>query len=246
VKLRIDELAARTGETSRNIRAYQARGLLPAPTIEGRSGYYGQEHVTRLEIIDDLQRRGFSLAAIEQTLQAWSQGGDLSHLIGFGHVLMAPWREEEPEMISADELAARFPEATERPELVDRAIEQQLLTRLEQGGYQVPSPVLLRAGEELVRAGVPLEAVLTMVEAVRSDIADVAQRFVGLVAEHTVLPATEAPDSTQVEQATEKVRRLRPIALEVIRPFLAQELERVTSEALREYGARLGDEDGAA
>ena len=38
MRLRIDELAARTGTTSRNIRAYQARGLL--------HDRYGIDHAT--------------------------------------------------------------------------------------------------------------------------------------------------------------------------------------------------------
>jgi DNA-binding transcriptional MerR regulator len=34
--MKIDELAQRAGTTSRNIRAYQERGLLPPVRVEGR------------------------------------------------------------------------------------------------------------------------------------------------------------------------------------------------------------------
>lgn len=236
MRLRIDELAARTGVTSRNIRAYQARDLLPPPTVEGRTGYYGEEHVQRLELIDELQDRGFSLAAIKQTLEAWSQGGDLSHLIGFHNVLMAPWSEEDSEVATAEELFERFPEARDDPELVERAVEQELIVPLEDDTrFEVPSPLLLQAGEALAEAGVPLHDILTMVESVRADMADVAQRFVDLVGEHVVLPVAqgEATDG-EVEEVLETTRRLRPIALEVVRPFLAQELERSIERAIRE------------
>ncbi|MDT7598572.1 MAG: hypothetical protein QOK26_649, partial [Pseudonocardiales bacterium] len=37
---RIDELARFAGTTSRNVRAYQERGLLPPPRKEGRVGIY--------------------------------------------------------------------------------------------------------------------------------------------------------------------------------------------------------------
>src|SRR5947208_1701520 len=43
----VDELAARVGMSARNIRAYQARELLPPPRRVGRSGYYSEAHVRR-------------------------------------------------------------------------------------------------------------------------------------------------------------------------------------------------------
>ena len=53
--LTIDELARRTGMTVRNIRAHQSRGLLPPPEVRGRTGYYGSEHLARIELIRELQ-----------------------------------------------------------------------------------------------------------------------------------------------------------------------------------------------
>ena len=55
--LTIDELARRTGMTVRNIRAHQSRGLLPAPQVRGRTGYYGAEHEQRINLIRELQAR---------------------------------------------------------------------------------------------------------------------------------------------------------------------------------------------
>lgn len=236
MKLRIDELAQRSGTSSRTIRDYQAKGLLPPPELEGRTGYYDEEHLRRLELIDDLQDRGFSLAAIQQTLEAWASGGDLSHLIGFHNVLAAPWGDEEPAIYSAEELFERFPEARERPGLVQEAIDQELIVPADQdGSFRAPSPMLIDAGGVLVGAGVPLEEVLAVIAEVRADMADVAARLVDLVAEHVVLPVA-SPDAADadVEEALDTLRRLRPVALEVVRPFLAQELERAIERAVRE------------
>src|SRR5687768_16761843 len=127
MRLRIDELASRAGTTSRNVRAYQARGLLPPPELEGRTGFYSEEHLRRLELIGELQERGFSLEAIRHTLDAWAQGGDIAHLVGLRNVLTAPATDEQPQRYSVDELVARFPEALEQPELIDRAVEMGLL-----------------------------------------------------------------------------------------------------------------------
>jgi DNA-binding transcriptional MerR regulator len=246
MRLRIDELAHRAGTTSRNIRAYQARGLLPPPQLEARTGYYDEEHLRRLEIIDELQRRGFSLEAIRHTLDAWSRGGDLSQLLGFRHVVSAPFTDEEPARFTMGELVERFPEATDDPGVVARAVELELLEPTGDGAFEAPSPMLIEAGAELVRAGVPLTAVFDLVEAVRVDLADVARRFVELARDHIFGPLVEgeAVDEDDAAEALETLRTLRPIALEVVRPFLAQEMRRAIEDALRQFGGQHGA-DGA-
>jgi DNA-binding transcriptional MerR regulator len=66
--LTIEELAAETGMTVRNIRSHRARGLLPAPEVRDRVGYYGAEHLARLRMIQELQADGFNLKGIERLL----------------------------------------------------------------------------------------------------------------------------------------------------------------------------------
>jgi DNA-binding transcriptional MerR regulator len=244
MKLKIDELAQRSGTTTRNIRAYQGRGLIPPPRLEGRTGYYGEEHLRRLEIIQHLQERGFSLAAIEQTLEAWSRGGELGHLVGFHHMLTAPWTEEPAGTITAGELVERFPEAADRPDLIEVAVDLGLIAPLDDGTYEVPSITLIEAGTELVRAGIPLEQIYALVKAIRADMSAIARRFVDLVASNLVEPLVEGEATPeQVEAVAASVQRLRPIAMEVIRPFLAQEMRHATDVRLRAFGVRLPDED---
>src|ERR1700712_251909 len=64
----VDELAARAQMTVRNVRAYAGRGLIEAPRLEGRTGYYTREHLQRLQLIRQLLERGFTLAAIEKAI----------------------------------------------------------------------------------------------------------------------------------------------------------------------------------
>lgn len=240
MELKIDQLAQRAGTTSRNIRAYQARGLIPPPALRGRTGYYGEEHLRRLELIDHLQQRGFSLEAVRQTLDAWSAGGDLGHLIGFHRVLSAPWTSEQPGAMSAAELLERFPEAAERPELIEQAVDLGLIVRRDDGGYDVPSPMLIDAGTELVRAGIPLGEIHDLVKALRSDLADIAQRFVDLVARNLVEPiAVGSASPEEIREVAQTIQRLRPVAMEVVRPFLAQELRRAVDASLTAFATRL-------
>ncbi|MEX0835355.1 MAG: MerR family transcriptional regulator, partial [Nitriliruptor sp.] len=159
MRLRIDELATAAGTTSRNVRAYQQRGLLPAPELEGRTGFYGEEHLHRLRLIDELQQRGFSLEAIRQTLDIWSTGGDLGELLGFQHLLSAPLTDEQPVTFTVAELTTRFPAIEHRPELMGRALELGLVEVDDRGDLVAPSPMIIEAGTELVRLGVSMEVV---------------------------------------------------------------------------------------
>src|SRR5436309_10001526 len=102
----IDELARRTGMTVRNIRAHQSRGLVPPPEVRGRTGYYGDEHLARIDLIKELQADGFNLEAIRRLLEG--AGGSSSEVLNFSRTLRAPFEEEQSELSSAEELAARW------------------------------------------------------------------------------------------------------------------------------------------
>jgi DNA-binding transcriptional MerR regulator len=246
---RIDELANRAGVTSRTIRAYQARGLLPPPELKGRTGYYADEHLQRLRIIDELQGRGFSLAAIRQTLDTWATGGDLGHLLGFQHLLAAPLLDEEPQQTTLAALLERFPEAADDPSLLQRSIELGLVEVGPRGEgaapgeegtedpvVTIPSPLLLDAGEELGRGGVPLDVVLELVAQLRGDAATIAERFVDLVTDHLLVPlAAGGEDAPEPADVVRSLERLRPIAVEVLRPFVARAVQEATARKLRDH-----------
>src|SRR5690349_20867350 len=82
--LTIEELSFRSGVTTRNIRAYQSRGLIPPPETRAgdRVGYYNLNHVARLRLISRLQERRFSLAGIADLLIAWESGQGLHQVLG--------------------------------------------------------------------------------------------------------------------------------------------------------------------
>ena len=64
----IDELARASGTTSRNIRAYQEKGILPPPKLRGRKGIYSNAHYSRLRLVSDLLERGYTLSTIADLL----------------------------------------------------------------------------------------------------------------------------------------------------------------------------------
>jgi DNA-binding transcriptional MerR regulator len=247
MRMRIDELATAAGTTSRNVRAYQQRGLLPAPELEGRTGFYGEEHLHRLRIIDELQHRGFSLEAIRQTLDIWSRGGDLGDLLGFQHLLTAPLTDEQPAASTLDELAERFPEVQDRPELVERAVALRVIETADDGSVVVPSPMILEAGAELVRLGVSLDVVLDLVAAIREDVDDIARRFLTLVSDHLLAPVLAGhEDAIGTSELVAALQKLRPIAIEVVRPFLAQALAAEIERTVRAQAGGLDDDAASA
>ena len=108
--LTIEQLAAETGMSVRNIRNHHTRGLLPPPEVRARVGYYSSEHVARLRLIQDLQADGFNLAAIERLLSG--SDGLAARLLGLRHAVTTPFEPESPEVITAEELDKRFGEAS--------------------------------------------------------------------------------------------------------------------------------------
>jgi DNA-binding transcriptional MerR regulator len=80
--LTVDELAHRAGTTTRTVRAYQTKGLIPTPRKIGRVAYYGAEHLARLQLIERLLARGFLLSAIGDLLRASEEGAGLAGVLG--------------------------------------------------------------------------------------------------------------------------------------------------------------------
>jgi DNA-binding transcriptional MerR regulator len=87
----IDSLAAATGTTTRRIRSLQTLGLLPHPTLRGRTGHYGSVHRDRLMAILHLQQQGFSLESLGLLFGALDAGLSLAGVLG----LAEPTRSDD-------------------------------------------------------------------------------------------------------------------------------------------------------
>ncbi|CAM5294691.1 hypothetical protein SALBM135S_02837 [Streptomyces alboniger] len=105
--LTVDELAARAGVTVRTIRFYGTRGLLPPPVIGPRRvGHYGQDHLSRLALIEELQHQGMTLAAIERYLERLPADLD-AHDLAIHRALVASWAPDSAEDVPRAELERR-------------------------------------------------------------------------------------------------------------------------------------------
>jgi DNA-binding transcriptional MerR regulator len=236
---RIDELAHAAGSTVRNVRAYQDRGLLPPPRLQGRVGLYDDSHLARLRLIGQLLGRGYTLATIAELISAWERGRNLSDLLGLEKVLTDPWSDEIPDRIDTAELARVFgvdPRTDDLTALLRMAEEHGFLEAEGGGRFKVPSPRLLHVGAELVAAGIPLTAVFEIAGRIREDCAVIARRFVDLAREHGNLSAERLVSREEISEAALFIQRLRPLAQLAVEGLLARCME---AEIRTELGDQL-------
>jgi len=104
--LSVDELAARVDMSVRTVRFYAGRGLIPPPRREGRNGYYGPDHIARLELVRELQAHGFTLSAIEGYLEN-IPASSTPEQVALHRTLLAPWSPGLLEELDRKQLEAR-------------------------------------------------------------------------------------------------------------------------------------------
>jgi DNA-binding transcriptional MerR regulator len=232
-ELTIDELARRTGMTVRNIRAHQSRGLLPPPTVRGRTGYYGPAHVARIELIQEMQGQGFNLQAIQRLVEA--APGSSEEPLRFLRAVAEPYSTEQPEIVTAQELTSRW--GTKDPELLQRAVRLGLLRPLGDGSYEDVAPRLTRAGKELEALGVPAAVGLDIAEKIRRHADSVAEAYVRLFIEQVWKPFEQAgaPEERWPEMRA-ALERLRPLAADTLLAIFGVAMADASEEA---FGRRI-------
>ncbi len=234
-QLTIEQLAAESGMTVRNIRSHQARGLLAPPEVRVRVGYYGPGHITQLRMIRDLQAQGFNLGGIKRLLDEQRFRGALAHI-----------RDERPATLTVGELGRRFRiEPAQAPAILARAERLGVLVRAGDGVYEVPSPSLLAVAEEAVGRGIPAAAALDVFEAAERHCDAVAQAFVELFVAQVLGPFERAGMPAErwpaLEQATE---RLAPLASGALVAIFERRLREQAEAAFGAVASRIGNGAG--
>jgi DNA-binding transcriptional MerR regulator len=238
-QLTVEQLAAQTGMSVRNIRNHQSRGLLPSPEVRARIGYYSDEHVTRLRLIQEMQAQGFKLNAIKRLIG--QHGPSVQQFIGLKRAVAAPGETESPELLSLGDLKDRFGEVHQKD--AAKAQKLGLLVPIGDGLYEAPSPALLRAAEEVLGRGIPLAAALTVIEKVKRNSETTSRTFVALFLDEVWKPFLDAGQPKERwPEITEAIERLRALASEVVLATFKQtmeaEVESAFGKALEEQAKR--------
>ncbi|UUU29264.1 MerR family transcriptional regulator [Streptomyces sp. CA-210063] len=182
--LTVDELAARAGVTVRTVRFYSTRGLLPPPVIGPRRvGHYGRDHLARLALIEELQRQGMTLAAIERYLRQLPP--DLTPRdLALQRAVVASWAPDAVETVAREELDGRAGRSLAEED-VERLVAMGVVERVGDG-LRV-DPALLRLGVELLDVPLSQESILAartvLIEHARAAAHDLSRVFRDAVAE---------------------------------------------------------------
>lgn len=189
-------------------------------------------------MIGNLLERGHTLEGIRELLSAWEQGRDIGTVLGVEKAVTTPWSTEVPVTMTLDELAALFPGEV-GADAVERAVA---LGHIEVDGDRVThwSRRQLDATVTLVRAGVPLDAVLSAGLELQRSMDDLAAMFVRLIATHVVGRLDDREiDDRHLGELTETLARLRPGAQVTVEAGFARAMDRQVRAAIDQLLARL-------
>jgi DNA-binding transcriptional MerR regulator len=236
----IEQLAAESGMSVRNIRAHQARGLLPGPEVRLRVGYYGPEHVERLSLIRDLQEQGFNLAGIQRLLD----DGQLTseRLERFRRALTEPPHAERPQTLTMADLRTRFRiPAGDAERVMERAQRLGVLVEVGEGRFQAPSPTLLEVAERVVSRGISLDGALAVFEGIEQHCDAVSGAFVEVFLTEVWQPFQRAGMPTERwPELEESIQALRPLATEALLAIFSQRMSAQIDEAFGRLDERFG------
>lgn len=237
----IDRLAAHAGMTVRNVRAHAARGLLPPPRMQGRTGFYGSDHLARLDLITHLQAEGFSLAAIERLVEATPSQSAERALSQYLEMLM-PWRAEPPVELSREEFTAWL---GDEPASFTALVAAGMIEEFDGERIRVHSPEMVRAGVEAASLGLPIEALLRTREAVLAHLDEVATGFVDLF-RRTVWQefVDNGLPTDRIAELRHAVAALQPIAARTVMSAFRETMPRAVGELVREASQVLEDGGG--
>ena len=223
----VDELAAKTGVTVRTLRFYVSEGLLPPPVRAGRLAWYGSTHRARLELVQELQQHGYTLAAIRQVLDSLPADASEGEL-AVRRALLAPWSGQPAEDVTDDQLTALASRALSPAEL-DFLVGVGVLETVEGGHRAVPDR--LAAGLALLAMPFPLpalqEAAAVLDRHATAVAAELTEVFRARIWEPYRRGELPQQDPAQVAVA---LARLRPIAVQ----GLVAAFERAADQTLQE------------
>ena len=240
-QLTIEQLAAESGMTVRNIRAHQARGLVDPPEVRARVGYYGPEHLEQLRLIRDLQEDGFNLGAIKRLLD--DTQGTAERLQRFGQALSAVASPERGQILTLEELGQRFRvSAQEVPEVLAEAERLGVLIPTGDGRYQAPSPSLLAIAEEIVGRGISLRSALAVLEDIDRHCDSVSRSLVELFVHEIWKPFAQADmPAERWPEIEHAVERLGPVASEALMAIFQRRLSARLDGAFQEITRRVAE-----
>lgn len=237
----IDELARRADMTVRNVRAYASRGLIAPPRLAGRTGYYNQQHLQRLQLVRQLLNRGFTLAAVEDAILKSPQTAP-GHALELITILGGREDTDPSEVMARAELAALA--GVERDDLLFDALPRLGLAEIiDEDHLRILNPAMVRPGAAARAMGLSSHAIIEIVPVIQSHLRAIAGEVVDHVSDDVVQPFIDAglPEEDW-DRVLGVVEALIPIASQVVlaafTPVLAEAIDVQVGKKLAELAER--------
>jgi DNA-binding transcriptional MerR regulator len=240
---RIDDLARLAGTTTRNIRVYRDRGLLPPPLRVGRIALFNDTHLTRLRLITSMLDRGYNIAHVREMLSAWEEGKDLGDVLGLETAIVGTWTTEKSATMPLAEAQRLIDDA----KAFDRLVRLQVI-RVDGPQATITRPKLIGAFNEIRGYGMSMEKLIDLHERIVPLIDQISEMLVRAGAEHVadrIKPREALPADTEIAELITMLIRFRTQAVASVTATLASSIEStiesMVSSILADYLARSPD-----
>jgi DNA-binding transcriptional MerR regulator len=240
---RIDDLARLAGTTTRNVRVYRDRGLLPPPLRVGRIALYNDTHLTRLRLITSMLDRGYNIAHVREMLSAWEEGKNLGDVLGLETAIVGTWTTEKSETMPLSE-ARRLINDTKA---FDRLVRLQVI-RIDDAQATITRPKLIDAFNEIRGYGMNMDKLVDLHEQIVPLIDQISEMLVRAGAEHVadrIKPREALPADTEIAELITMLVRFRTQAVASVTATLASSIEStiesLVSSILADYLERSPD-----
>jgi DNA-binding transcriptional MerR regulator len=242
---RIDDLARLAGSTTRNVRVYRDRGLLPPPLRVGRIALYNDTHLTRLRLITSMLNRGYNIAHVREMLSAWEEGKNLGDVLGLESAIVGTWTTEKSQTMPLAEAQRLINDAN----AFERLVGLQVI-HVDGAQATITRPKLIEAFNEIRGYGVSMDKLIDLHERIVPLVDQISEMLVRAGAEHVadrIKPREALPADTEIAELITMLVRFRSQAVASVTATLASSIEStiesMVSSILAEYLERAPDAD---
>jgi DNA-binding transcriptional MerR regulator len=242
---RIDDLARLAGTTTRNVRVYRDRGLLPPPLRVGRIALYNDTHLTRLRLITSMLNRGYNIAHVREMLSAWEEGKNLGDVLGLESAIVGTWTTEKSQTMPLAEAQRLINDAN----AFERLVGLQVI-HVDGPQATITRPNLIEAFNEIRGYGVSMDKLIDLHEHIVPLVDQISEMLVRAGAEHVadrIKPREALPADTEIAELITMLVRFRSRAVASVTATLASSIEStiesMVSSILAEYLERSPDAD---
>lgn len=227
---RLEDLARVSGVSARNIRAYRERGLLDAPRRVGRSALYDDYHLSQLNTISHLLRKGYNSAHIAEFFASMRQGTDLADILGLQQAVLGPSKKSHNNSTSM----TIDPDSDEAQKLVEYGLAEVVAGKLRVND-SAAAEILERSPDQLLY----VRALVRFVEAAAESVEDLAEAFVASLVElyRTRVGANCLPRPDEMDEIRRIVQDYRALGENVIAARFDQATRRHMVTSASDYTA---------